>query len=545
MTPGLSQIAGPAMLLVGAFPSDGASVRFVDIAEGAGLSHAFPNGGDARKDWILETTGSGAAFLDYNADGLPDAFVVSGEGSTSRLYENLGDRRFKDVTEGAGLRSSGWGQGVCAGDFDNDGRTDLFVTYWGENRLYRNAGDGRFAAVSVPDSRSYSTGCAFVDVDNDGDLDLFVANYLEFDFESTPRPGDNPYCFYLDMPVACGPRGLPFATNELLRNDAGRFTDVSRESGVTASARNYSLGAVTGDFNDDGWADIYVACDRTPSILYVNRGDGTFRDEAMVRGAALDEHGRALSGMGVAAGDIDRDARDDIFRTNFSDERSTLYVNRGAGDFDDVTVARGLGVNTRFVGWGCAFVDVDNDGWRDVLLVNGHAFPEVESLAGSDLSFRQRPVLYRNLGGKRFEDVSLAAGPGILARRAARGLAVADIDNDGRLEALINSQNEPPALLAQRGETVGNWILLRLEGTASNRSAIGARVTVKSVGGTQRQDVRGGGSYLSQHDLRLHFGLGGDVAADVAIRWPSGARQRFEGLAAGRVHTLTEAATRN
>lgn len=540
---------GAARLLAGAamaaslMPAAERGVRYEDIARAAGLVHVFPNGGDARKEWILETTGSGAAFLDYDGDGLLDAFLVSGEGGTNRLYRNSGSGRFEDVTGRTGLRSSGWGQGVCAGDIDNDGFADLFVTYWGRNRLYRNAGGTRFEALDVPDSGSYSTGCAFLDADNDGDLDLFVANYLRFDFETTPKPGDNPYCFYRDMPVACGPRGLGFARNELFLNEGGgSFRDVSGESGIAAPGRNYSLGAVTGDFDQDGLTDIYVACDRTPSILYMNRGDGTFRDEAMLRGAALDEHGEALSGMGVAAADFDRDGHDDIFRTNFSDERSTLYASRGDGDFDDATVRLGLGVNTRFVGWGTAFLDIDNDGWRDVLLVNGHVFPEVENLGDSDLNYRSRPVLYRNVRGDRFEDISLAAGPGVLARRAARGMAVGDIDNDGRLEVLINSQNERPALLAQRGETAGNWILLELEGSRSNRSAIGARVRVTSAGGTQQDEVRGGGSYLSQHALRLHFGLAEDQFATIEVRWPSGRLQRLERLRAGRLHRVREPA---
>lgn len=532
-------MAALAASLVSAIP--GGSVRYVDIAGAAGLSHVIPNGGDQRKRWILETTGSGAAFLDFDRDGLQDAFLVSGPGGPNRLYRNLGNKRFEDATERLGLLSEGWGQGVCAGDFDNDGFTDLFVTYWGENRLYRNLKGQQVERVRVPDSGSYSTGCAFLDYDLDGDLDLFLANYLEFSFEGTPEPGENPYCFYRDIPVACGPRGLPFARNELLRNEGGgRFTDVSRASGIAGPARNYSLGAVTGDFDGDGWPDIYVACDRTASILYLNRGDGTFRDEALLRGTALDEHGEALSGMGVVVGDLDRNGADDLFRTNFSDERSTLYANRGEGNFDDATVHYGLGVNTRFVGWGCAFPDIDNDGWRDILLVNGHVFPEVDTLENTDLHYRERSVLYRNIGGERFEDISLAAGPGIVTHRAARGLAVADIDNDGRAEALINSQNERPALLSQEGEPGGNWIVLDLEGTVSNRSAIGARAVLDSAVGRQTDEVRSGGSYLSQHGLRLHFGLGAAGAADVEVRWPSGMSQRVGALDAGRVHRIVE-----
>ena len=541
-----AQCAALALLTVCAATADTDSIHYVDIAEEAGLQEVFPNGGDRSKTWILETTGSGAAFLDYNADGLPDAFVVSGEGGTNRLYQNQGDQRFEDVTERVGLQSEGWGQGACVGDVDNDGFADLFVTYWGENRLYRNQSGNGFERLPVPDSGSYSTGCAFLDADNDGELDLFIANYLEFDFEQTPKPGENPYCFYRNIPVACGPRGLPFARNEFLRNDGGgRFTDISDASGIAAPSRNYSLGAVSGDFNGDGWTDIYVACDRTPSILYINQGDGTFADEAVLRGAAFDENGEALSGMGVAAGDVDGDGHDDIFRTNFSDERSTLYTNRGEGDFDDSTIHYGLGVNTRFVGWGCGFLDADNDGWRDVLLVNGHVFPEVDTLEDSDLSYREPPVLYRSLLGERFADISAGAGPGIWQERTARGLALADIDNDGRVEVLINSQNERPALLAQQGSTTGNWIVLHLEGIVSNRSAIGAKVRVKSDTKTQRDEVRGGGSYLSQHDFRLHFGLASDTEVDVDLWWPSGIEQRLEGLTAGQVHEIREPSQRD
>ncbi len=530
------------VLFLGAVSS---AADFVNVAKRAGLTQVFPNGGDRSKEWILETTGSGAAWVDYDNDGLLDAFVVSGEGAPSRLYRGQGEGKFVDVTSRALPRLEGWGQGVCTGDVDNDGFTDLFVTYWGPNRLLRNLDGERFEDVTesagLAQSRTrYNTGCAFLDIDNDGDLDLFVANYLRFDFETTPRPGDNPYCYYRNVPAACGPRGLPFDRNLLYLNDGdGGFRDVSEESGVAAPSRHYALGVVTGDFNSDGWTDLYVACDRTPSILYINQRDGTFEDEALFRGAALDEDGRALSGMGVAAADYDGDGAADIFRTNFSDERSTLYRNRGEGDFDEATVAAGMGANTRYVGWGVGFLDYDNDGFKDVLLVNGHVFPEVDRAPG-DLRYRERAILYHNLGDGRFEDVSEESGPGVLELHAARGAAFADADNDGRVDVLVNNQNEPPSLLMLDDAVEGDWILLRLEGTRSNRSAIGAKVRLTAGGRMQAGEVRGGGSYLSQNDLRLRFGLGDAEVADVEITWPSGRMQRVAGLAAGRAHRIRE-----
>lgn len=519
---------------------------FINIAKQAGLTASIPNGGDESKTWIIETTGSGAAWIDYDNDGLLDAFLVSGEGAPSRLYRNEGGNRFADMTATALPNLEGWGQGVCAGDYDNDGFTDLFVTYWGRNRLLHNSSGDGFEDVTEgsglkQDRTRYNTGCAYLDYDLDGDLDLFVANYLKFDFETTPQPGDNPYCYYRNVPTVCGPRGLPFDRNLLYRNDGGgKFTDVSEASGVAAPNRNYALGAVTGDFNGDGWTDIYVACDRTPSILYINQQDGTFEDEALFRGAALDENGQALSGMGVAAGDYDGDGAPDIFRSNFSDERSTLYRNRGQGDFDEATVEAGMGSNTRYVGWGTGFLDFDNDGLEDLLLVNGHVFPEVDRMAG-DLRYRERAVLYRNLGDGRFDDVSESSGPGILELHAARGAAFGDADNDGRPDVLINNQNEPPTLLTLEDQPEGGWIVLDLEGTEANRSAIGARIRLTAGGRTQVGEVRGGGSYLSQNSLRVRFGIGAAESAEIEIDWPGDATQRVSGLAVNRVHRIRQA----
>jgi hypothetical protein len=521
-------------------------VDFRNVAREAGVTASFPNGGSESKKYIIETTGSGAAFLDYDNDGLLDIFLVSGPGGTNRLYHNEGGGRFADVTRQLGLEHSGWGQGVCAGDYDNDGFTDLFVTYWGASVLYRNVAGSRFEDVTAKahltqDRIRYNTGCAFLDYDGDGHLDLFVANYLKFDFAATPKPGENAYCFYRDIPVSCGPRGLPFDRNILYHaNGDGTFTDVSEKSGIAKPDRNYSLGALTGDFNGDGRPDIYVACDRTPSILYINRGDGTFRDEALLRGAAFDDDGQALSGMGATAADFNGDGWPDIFRSNFSDERETLYRNRGSGEFDDATLAAGMARNTRFVGWGCGFFDFDNDGWKDLLLVNGHVFPEVDRLK-IDIRYKDRAILYRNLGNGKFSDISESAGPGILERHSARGAAFGDYDNDGAVEVLVNNQNEPPSLLKLATTPQGTWISLKLTGTRSNRSAIGARVRLTAGGRTQTGEVRSGGSYLSQNDFRLHFGLGQAKTVDrIEILWPSGMRQVETKVVANRVVAIHE-----
>jgi hypothetical protein len=519
---------------------------FRNIARQAGLDQSFPNGGIESKKYIVETTGSGVALIDFNNDGLLDIFLLSGVGGTNRLYRNEGDGHFTDVTKETGLASSGWSQGVCAGDFDNDGFTDLLVTSWGGLALYRNVGGRRFENVTTgaglkQDRVRYNTGCAFLDYDNDGRLDIFVANYVKFDFTTTPKPGENPYCWYRDIAVNCGPRGLPFDHNILYHNNGdGTFTDVSDASGISKPNQSYCLSVLTGDFNQDGRTDIFVACDQTPSLLYINRGDGTFSEEALLRGAAFDENGKAMSGMGATSADYDGDGKPDIFRTNFSDERETLYHNRGGADFDDATIAAGLAHNTRWVGWGCGFFDFDNDGWKDLLLVNGHVFPEVDRLK-IDIHYKDRAILYRNNRNATFTDISERAGPGILERHAARGAAFGDYDNDGSVEIVINNQNEPPTLLKAARKPAGHWAILRLEGVQSNRSGIGAQVRVTAQGHAQIDEVRSGGSYLSQNDLRLHFGLGSATKMErVEVRWPSGIRQVELNVDAGHVITLRE-----
>ena len=519
---------------------------FHDIAKQAGLIHTFPNGGEKSKEYIIETTGSGIAFIDYDNDGYPDIFVVSGNGGTNRMYHNDHNGHFTDVTAQLGLESSGWGEGVCAGDYDNDGYTDLFVTYWGQNRLYRNIGGRRFEDVTAKahlteNGTRYNSGCAFLDYDGDGHLDLFVANYLKFDFATTPKAGSNPYCYYRGMAVNCGPRGLPFETNLLYHNKGdGTFEDVSERSGIAKATGHYSLAVLAQDFNDDGRPDIYVVGDQTPAMMFINQGNGTFSEEAVLRGVAFDENGRELSGMGLTSADYNGDGLLDIFRSDFSDERSLLYRNAGGGQFDDVTQAAGLAHNTRFVSWGCSFFDFDNDGWKDLVIVSGHVFPEVDRL-NIDIHARDRAILYHNTGKGTFDDISEAAGPAVMAPHCSRGLAVGDIDNDGTLEVVVNNQNEPPSLWKQSRRAAGHWLLLQLIGSRSNRSAIGARVLVTAGGRTQVDEVRSGGSYLSQNDLRLHFGLGNATRADsIAVRWPSGQKSVLKDVAVDRVLTIRE-----
>ncbi|HLJ45240.1 MAG TPA: CRTAC1 family protein [Bryobacteraceae bacterium] len=523
---------------------------FQNIAAKAGLTRPFPNGGTTSKQYIIETTGSGIALVDYDNDGLVDIFIVSGKGGSNRLYHNDGHDHFSDVTAETGLTSEGWGQGVCAGDYNNDGFIDLFVTYWGQNRLYRNIGGKRFedvtaAAHLTQDRVRYNTGCAFLDYDNDGHLDLFVSNYLRFDPEKTPKPGENPYCWYRGIPVNCGPRGLPFDRNILYRgNTDGTFTDISESSKIAEPVGHYSLGVLTGDFNGDGLPDIYVACDQTPSLLYINQGNGTFEEEAVLRGVAYDENGKAMSGMGVAASDYDGDGLLDIFRSNFSDERETLYRNRGKGEFDDVTTLVGLARNTRYVGWGCGFFDFDNDGWKDLLLVNGHVFPEVDTL-NSNVRYKNPIILYHNNGKGAFDDISTQSGAGLQEQHASRGAAFGDIDNDGSLEVVVNNQNERPSLLKQSVPSSNHWIELKLVGTRSNRAAIGARVQLTTGGRTLIDEVRSGGSYLSQNDLRLHFGLKNSKEVDrIEVQWPAGTRQTLSHVKADRQITIAETQTK-
>jgi hypothetical protein len=528
---------------------------FAEVAAQAGLATPTVYGGRKTNRYLLETTGSGAAALDYDADGWLDLFVVNGttldgfpkgQEPSSRLYRNRRDGTFEDVTAKAGVALAGWGQGACAGDYDNDGREDLFVTFWGRNRLLRNRGDGTFEDATrragVDDARvRWGAGCAFLDYDRDGRLDLFAGNYIDLDLATAPVP-ESGLCRYKGVPVACGPPGLPGGRNVLYRNAGeGRFTDVSEHAGITRASGTYALGVSTLDFDDDGWVDLYVANDSNPSALYKNNRDGTFTDVGVTAGCAYSQDGKPQAGMGVAVGDYNRDGRMDIFKTNFAGDTSTLYANAGNWTCEDRTFTSGIGRNTRWLGWGVAFVDLDLDGWLDLFLVNGHVYPEVEQLK-TEAGYKQRKVVYRNRGGAAgFEDVTERLGPPVTEPEAGRAAVFADFDNDGDVDVFVNNVNDVPDLYRLDLREPRNWLTIRLVGTASNRSAIGARVRVTAGGAAQVQEVRGGGSYYAQNDLRPHFGLGSAARVDrVEVRWPNGRQESWSNVDVNRIVTLTE-----
>ena len=529
--------------------------RFVDIAAEAGLGDfVCYSGGTERKETILETTGAGCAFLDYDNDGDLDIFLMTASRSegfaesaepSNRLYRNDGNGRFSDVTGQAGLVRSGWGQGVCAGDYDNDGWIDLYLTYYGHNVLYRNTGEGSFTDVTRKaglhtKQRLWGVGCSFLDYDRDSDLDLFVTNYIDFDPETAPRPGENSNCLWKGIPVMCGPRGLKGLPSNLYRNEGdGTFADVSGPAGITAAGERYGLGVLVADFDSDGWPDVYVACDSTPNLLFRNNRDGTFTEMGLLAGVAYSGDGKEQAGMGVDAGDYDNDGDLDIVKTNFSDDKSSLYKNHGDGTFSDATFEAGLGVNLAYLGWGVGFLDYDQDGFDDIFIANGHVYPEIDG-HGFRSRYRQRKVLYRNTGRSTFVDVTASSGAALLQPQTSRGIALGDYDNDGALEILVNNENGRPSLYKNFGPR-GNWIAILAIGNRSNRSAIGTRVSAVSDGGRRLiKEVRSGGTYASQSDLRLHFGLGTAKKTDLEVRWPDGSVEKFAGVAANQFLTIRE-----
>ena len=529
---------------------------FVDVAAQAGITVRNVNGDPQNKKYIIESTGSGVAILDYDRDGWMDIFLVNGmeldpkqrKGAppTSHLFRNNHDGTFTDVTVKAGLVSTGWGQGVCVGDYDNDGFDDIYVTGYGKNRLFHNQGDGTFREVGeqagvAGSGKEWGTGCAFVDYDRDGKLDLMVSNYVHFDLAATPAPGAEAGCMWKGAPVMCGPRGLPHAPNILYHNDGnGRFRDVSAASGIEKTQGHYCFSVTTLDYNEDGWPDIYVACDSTPSILYRNNHDGTFTDVAAETGVAYNEDGREQAGMGSTAGDYNGDGHIDLFKTNFSDDTATLYHANGDNTFTDVTGAAGLGIHQESLGWGTMFADVDNDGWPDLLVANGHVYPEVDD-AKLGVSFREPRFLYWNLGNGKFRDISQSSGPGLTEPMPGRGMAVADLWNDGRLSAVVNNLSDQPLLLVNEAKNSNHWLGVRLIGTKSNRDGIGARVVVHGAARDWVDEVRSGSGYDSSSDLRLHFGLGtSTVAKIISVRWPNGESESFSVDGVDRFVELTE-----
>src|SRR5690348_4658341 len=563
-------MAWPAQQETGPKLGSDLGVSFINVAREAGLNVETIYGGVHKNKYLLETTGCGVAFYDYDNDGWLDIFLVNGwrlEGfppgqePTSHLFKNNRDGTFTDVTVKAGLIHHGWGQGVCIGDYDNDGYDDLFVTYFGRNVLYHNNGDGTFTDVSekagvAGTGDRWGAGCCFLDYDRDGHLDLFVANYVSFDSEKAPKPGATIYCQYNEIPVPCGPQGFAGGTNILYRNRGdGTFSDISEHSGiarprgipaapfVTQGWRprgSYGMGAAVADFDNDGWPDIYVACDTAPSLLYRNNHDGTFTETAVAAGCAFDENGVALSGMGVAVGDYDGDGWLDIARTNFTDQITILYRNNGDGTFQDASLRAGLGINTKYLGFGVGFFDYDNDGWKDLFIANGHVYSQ---LAGRKLhlTYKQPSLLYRNMKGVRFEDVSSRAGAAVQIPRVGRGCAFGDLDNDGDIDIVINNLDSPPTILRNEGGNRANWLQVKCIGTKSNRSAIGARVSVRVGDRRLIDEVMSGGSYYSHNDLKLHFGLGSSKKADaVEVAWPSGIKTSIRNIDANQSITIEE-----
>lgn len=546
--------AGPLGVSV-ANPTPASPVVFVDVAREAGLTAVNVWGGAEHKRSIIEAKGAGLAFFDYDNDGWLDVYLTNGthldanwpagKAPTSHLYKNNRDGTFTDVTEKSGLGRTGWQTGVCVGDYDNDGWDDFFCCFWGHNILFHNNGDGTFTDVTrkagvYNEEIRWGAGCTWLDYNRDGNLDLFICNYIKLD--PAKAGSDSASCQWKGIPVMCGPRGLTGDTNVLYRNNGdGTFTDVSEKSGILKPGPRYSITAVAYDFDNDGWPDIYVAVDSQPSMLFHNNHDGTFTEIAVSAGCAYSDAGHEQAGMGVAVGDYDCDGWFDIFKTNFADDTCNLYHNNGDGTFTDVTFASGIGINNRYVAWGCGFLDYDNDGWPDLMQINGHVYPEIE---GHDIgqTFKNPRLVYKNLGQGRFKDVSSELGPGISELFSSRGAAFGDYDNDGDIDALVLNMNDPPSLLRNDGGNAQNWIKIKLVGTKCNRTAIGARVRVVTGTHTQMDEVHSGSSVMSQSDLRVHFGLGKAQIADVIeVKWPTTQKiERFTQLKANQILTIRE-----
>jgi enediyne biosynthesis protein E4 len=523
-----------------------------DITEKAGIH--FRHIGAPEKRYIIESMGGGVILIDYDRDGWPDIYFTNAptfemarkhQSARGALYHNNHDGTFTDVTEKSGLANPGFAMGGAVGDFDNDGWPDLYITCLGGNHLYRNNGDGTFADVTskagVADGR-WSTGAAFGDYDGDGFVDLMVTNYIDFDLNKPPGFGKSPTCTYRGLDVQCGPRGLKGAGDSLFHNNGnGTFSNVSKAAGVDDASGYYGLGVIWADFNNTGRPDIYIANDSTPNYLYRNDGHGKFTDISYESGTAVSEDGLEQGSMGIAVGDYLHNGRASLYITNFADEYNTLYRNDGNWDFHDVSYQAGVALPTiPWVKWGTAFLDVDNDGWLDLVAVNGHVYPQLDTLP-SATHYREPGNLLLNQADGTFCDASDQAGPGLMQPRVSRGLAVGDLFNDGQMDVVIGDLDGAPLLLRNHGIPGRHWISFELAGSNSNRLAIGAKLKLIAAGMTQTDEIHSGGSYLSQNDLGVHFGLGSATLIDaLEIRWPSGAVDTLKGLAADRQYAVLE-----
>ena len=524
-----------------------ARVLFRDIALDAGIT--FQHHSAPEKKYIVESMSGGVALFDFDNDGLVDVYFVDSltvdtaqdpKAARSALYRNLGHGKFEDVTDKAGVGHPGWGMGVCTADVDGDGWQDLYVTALGPNHLYRNNHDGTFKDITQGAGVAgggWSAGCGFADYDRDGDLDLFVSRYVKVDLENLPEFGKGKTCEHRGIKVQCGPRGLPGMGDLLFQNDGNsRFTEVGAAAGVSDPRAYFGLGVAWFDQNQDGWLDLYVANDSTPSFLYLNQKNGTFKEVAFPMGVAVSEDGAEQGGMGLAVGDYDNSGRFSLFKTNFAEEYNNLYHNEG-DHFTDVSFRSQTAASSLpFVGWGTAFLDYDNDGLLDILAVNGHVYPQMDQARlGASAGYRQRKLLYYNRGEGRFEEVAAQFGPVLTDERVSRGLAVGDLDNDGRLDVVINDLDGRPQVLHNELAERGKWLLVKLRGKGKNTDAIGAVVKVKAGKLSLMRLVQSGTSYLSQEDMRRHFGLGAEAQADsVEVLWPDGTTSRRENVKANQ-----------